>query len=342
MEEGNINMKKRLLALISVIAILLSGCQTKTNSSELEEFTIVLDWYPNAVHTFIYTAIDKGYYEEEGLKVNIQFPSNTNDAIWATAAGKVDAGIYYLHDLIVAKSNQDVAIKSIGAICQSPLNIFLSLKDKNILEPKDLISKTIGYSGGEVSEAVIQYFVEKEGGNFESTTVIDVGFDLMSSMTTGNVDATLGSMVNHEVPQMEKEGFEVNYFYPSDYGIPDYYELILITGDKQIEEKGEKLLKFIRASQRGFEDVKKNPEKALEILIENQEAENFPLDIDVERKSLEILLPVMEEEIPFLSQSSRVWIENMQWLYDVGIAKKMLDISDMAVDLQYLGDVEEK
>ena len=335
-------MKKRLLALVSAIAILLSGCQAKTNSSELEEFTIVLDWYPNAVHTFIYTAIDKGYYEEEGLKVNIQFPSNTNDAIWATAAGKVDAGIYYLHDLIVAKANQDVAIKSIGAICQSPLNIFLSLEDKNILEPKDLIGKTIGYSGGEVSEAVIQYFVEKEGGNFDGTTVIDVGFDLMSSMTTGNVDVTLGSMVNHEVPQMEKEGFEVNYFYPSDYGIPDYYELILITGDKQIEEQSEKLLKFIRASQKGFEDVKKEPEKALEILIANQEAENFPLDMDVERKSLEILLPVMEEEILFLSQSSHVWAENVQWLYDVGIAKKMLDVSDIAVDLEYLTDMAEK
>ena len=36
--------------------------------------------------------------------------------------------------------------------------------------------------------------------------MIDVGFDLMSSMTTGNVDATIGCLVNHEVPQMEEGG----------------------------------------------------------------------------------------------------------------------------------------
>ena len=34
----------------------------------------MLDWYPNAVHSFIYAAIEKGYFKEEGVKVNIKFP----------------------------------------------------------------------------------------------------------------------------------------------------------------------------------------------------------------------------------------------------------------------------
>ena len=40
-------------------------------SGELREMNVVLDWYPNALHTFIYTAIERGYYEEEGLDVHI-------------------------------------------------------------------------------------------------------------------------------------------------------------------------------------------------------------------------------------------------------------------------------
>ena len=44
----------------------------------------------------IYDAIEKGYYAEEGIKVNVQFPSNTNDAMSLTAAGKAEVGIYYL------------------------------------------------------------------------------------------------------------------------------------------------------------------------------------------------------------------------------------------------------
>lgn len=72
---------------------------------------MVLDWYPNAVHAFIYDAIEKGYYAEEGIKVNVQFPSNTNDAMSLTAAGKAEVGIYYLPDVIMARANQDVPIR---------------------------------------------------------------------------------------------------------------------------------------------------------------------------------------------------------------------------------------
>ena len=37
----------------------------KQEEKELREINVVLDWYPNAIHTFIYTAIDRGYYAEE-------------------------------------------------------------------------------------------------------------------------------------------------------------------------------------------------------------------------------------------------------------------------------------
>ena len=84
-------------------------------SGELRELDVVLDWYPNALHAFLYEAIDKGYYAEEGLKVNIRFPSNTNDALSLVAAGKADIGLYYQHDVIQARANQNVPVKSIGA-----------------------------------------------------------------------------------------------------------------------------------------------------------------------------------------------------------------------------------
>ena len=54
--------------------------------------------------------------------------------------------------------------------------------------------------------------MENVGADYSDVTLVDVGFDLMSSMTTGNVDATIGCLVNHEVPQMEEEGFEVSWF----------------------------------------------------------------------------------------------------------------------------------
>ena len=130
--------------------------QTETKTAALEEVNVILDWYPNAVHTFIYDAIDKGYYEKEGLKVNIVFPANVNDGITLTAAGKAQVGVYYPHDAIQARADQNVPIKMIGSIVQSPLNIVLSLKDKNINSPKDFVGKTIGYGGTVLSEEMIK------------------------------------------------------------------------------------------------------------------------------------------------------------------------------------------
>ena len=144
-------------------------------------------------------------------------------------------GLYYQQDVIQARANQAVPVKSIAAVVQAPLNIVLSLAEKNITSPSDLVGKTIGYAGTELSEALIRSIMEAAGADYSDVTMIDVGFDLMSSMTTGNVDATIGCLVNHEVPQMEEEGFSVNWFDLDDYGVPTYYEGVFLANDKMIE-----------------------------------------------------------------------------------------------------------
>lgn len=337
-------MKKKILSLImsGIMAFGIMGCGNTSINSEtvegkkLEEVNVVLDWYPNAVHSFIYTAIEKGYYEEEGLKVNIQFPSNTNDAISMTAAGKADLGVYYLQDVAMARGNEKIPVKAVGTIVQSPLSIILSLKDKNITSAKDLAGKKVGYGGTALSEGIISTMLENCGEQPDSAEVVDVGFDLMSSMTTGKVDATIGCLVNHEVPQMEEEGFELNYFFPNDYGVPNYYELVFVTGENTINNNSEKISKFLRASKKGFEDMKKNPDESLKILLDNQNEENFPLSEKVEKKSMEVLLPVMEtENEEFLSQDNKVWQDNIDWLVSRGLLKDSFDASDVVENIEY-------
>ena len=330
---------KRILSVILACAVLLCGCSTTNgseNSDTLKELDVVLDWYPNALHTFMYVAIEKGYYEEEGLKVNIQFPSNSNDAISLVAAGQADIGLYYQQDVIQARAKQNVPVKSIGAVVQGPLNIVLSLEEKNITAAEDLVGKTIGYAGTELSEALIRSIMNYVGADYSDVTMIDVGFDLMSSMTTGNVDATIGCLVNHEVPQMEEEGFAVNWFDLDEYGVPSYYEGVFLANDEAIANDGETLSAFLRASAKGFADMKTDPEAALEILLANQNEENFPLSETVERKSMEVLLPMMETaDVSFLSQSDECWQENIDWMLEQGLISETVALDEVRVDLAY-------
>ena len=319
--------------------MLLCGCGASAGDNEtsgLKELDVVLDWYPNALHAFLYVAIEKGYYEEEGRKVNIRFPSNANDAISLVAAGQADIGLYYQQDVIQARAQQDVPVKSIGAVVQGPLNIVLSLKEKGITSAGDLVGKTIGYAGTELSEALIRSIMQYVGADYSDVTMIDVGFDLMSSMTTGNVDATIGCLVNHEVPQMEEEGFSVNWFDLDDYGVPTYYEGIFLASDEAIANDSETLQAFLRASAKGFADMKADPEAALATLLANQNAENFPLSETVERKSMGVLIPMMETaDAAFLSQSDACWQENIDWMLEQGLIDAAVPLDDVRVNLTF-------
>ena len=329
-----------LILIVLLVGFIVPGCSSKQNTTDsgqkLESVDLVLDWYPNAIHSFIYAAIENGYFKEEGLKVNIIYPSNPTDSLAMPAAGKATIGIYYQPDIVMARTNENVPIKSIGAIVHTPLNVIISLKEKNINSPKQLSGKTIGYSGNPLNTVYVKTMVKADGGDPNSIKIVDVGFDLLSSMITKKVDATTGGLINHEVPVLEKEGHPVNYFDPSKYGVPNYYEEVFVASDKTLKEKPETLKKFMRACKKGFVYTKNNPDKSLKILMNNQQKDNFPLIESVEKQSINILLPKMEsKDEPFLYQDKKIWQDNIDWLYKQGLIKQKINADDCFVNLDY-------
>ncbi|WP_240375011.1 ABC transporter substrate-binding protein [Bacillus piscicola] len=339
-------MRKRCAAFIAVMFITwLSACGGESTGNEngeqavgnpeenLEEFDVMLDWYPNAVHSFLYVAKEKGYFTEEGLNVNIQFPANTTDPLNLAAAGKVDLGFYYQPDVISARANEGIAVKSTGAIVRSPLNHIVFKDEKAFESPKDLEGKQVGYPGIALNEALLRTIVKEDGGDPDKVEMIDVGFELGSALIADKTDAVIGAYVNHEVPVLEHQGHEVDYFNPVDYGVPEYYELTAVTSDETWKTQETEIKAFWRAAKKGFAFMEENPEEALQILLDNQDEANFPLEKAVEQKSLEILLPKMTAEEDFSSQSLEVWEETAEWLKDTGMISEIPEnMSEMIAD----------
>ena len=251
-----------------------------------------------------------------------------------TAAGQADAGLYYQPNIISTATNQDVPVKILGTIVQHPLNIVMSMKSSNITCAKDLKGKTIGYPGTVDNEYFVKAMMEHNGLSYDDVTMQDVGFDLNTSLISGNVDAVIGTYINHEYPALQKEGYDVTYFDITKEGCPDYEELVLVTGENQVKNESDKLARFIRASRKGFQDVLDDPQGCLQILLNNQDKANYPLDTEVEEKSMEILLPLMaDNSADFLTINKESWQKTADWLLKMGIITKAADIDALVADI---------
>lgn len=316
--------------------MLLTACSTnKTTSNgkeKLEDISIMLDWYPNAVHTAIYVAKEKGYFADEGLNVNIEMPADTNDPLKLAATGKVDLAISYQTQLLVSRA-EGIPVVSVAAFVRHSLDAIMFKKESGIQSPKDLEGKNIGYPSASVNEAVVSTMVKNDGGDMNKVKMTDVGWDLMSSLATDNVDALTGAYINHELVLLKKEGYDMDILKLTDFGVPDSYELVVVTGEKTLKKKKAALEKFWQAVTKAQDDVKKDPEAGLNVLLEH-ENDSFPLDKEVETESLRVLLPLMEKaNVPFGYQEEDSWNEVAKWLYESKVIKENLDAKDAFVNI---------
>lgn len=328
-------MKRIILLGISflLLSVLIAcGEGSAVDETEIKDIEVMLDWYPNAVHSFLYVAEEKGYFEEEGISVSIQFPSNPTDPLNLAASGNITLGFYYQPDVIMARANEDLPVKSVGAIVRSPLNYLIFKEGSGIEEPEDLIGKKVGYPGIPINQALLTTILKDVGADPDEVELIDVGFELGSSVISGSVDAVFGAFINHEVPVLEREGYDIGHINPVDYGVPNYHELVVVTGDDTWEQEQEEIEAFWRASQKGYDFMEEHPEEALQILLDNQDEANFPLDEVVEKESLDILLPKMDSKEGLRYQDEESWQETAEWLKDVGLIEEIPAMDDLFIE----------
>ncbi|WP_235949725.1 ABC transporter substrate-binding protein [Paenibacillus apii] len=296
------------------------------------KLTLMLDWYPNAVHSFLYTAQEQGYFSKQGLDVEIQMPADTNDALKLVAAGKVDLALSYQPQVLMARGEK-IPVKALASIVRHPLTHLMVPADSSVHSPKDLAGKNVGYSSIPLYEAIVKTMVKTDGGDPDKVNFVDVGYDLIPAISTGQTDAIMGAFINHEQLILQKEGHPVNSIDPAIYGVPDYSELVLVASDEGVGTRKDDFSKFLAAMREGQAYVKEHPDEALAILLKHEDT-TAPLDKDIETQSLKVLLPLMDAgDKPFGYQDPASWDKVRQWLSDNGLLPAGIQAGDAFVNL---------
>ncbi|MBE6687628.1 MAG: ABC transporter substrate-binding protein [Ruminococcaceae bacterium] len=275
-------MKKLTAILLCVLMILPFVSCTKKEENEI---TVVLDWTPNTNHTGLYVALEKGFYEELGLKVNIQQPPE-DGATSLVASGKAEFGVDFQDYLAAAYATDDpLPVTAVAALIQHNTSGIISMADKGINSAKDLEGKSYATWDLPIEKAMIKDCMEKEGGDFSKLELIpSTVTDTMTAIQT-NVDSVWIYYAWDGVA-CETKGLETNYFAFKDIDPAfDYYTPVLIANNSFLKDSPELAKAFLEATQKGYEYAIEDPGKAADILLKYAPE----LDRDIVKASQEYL-----------------------------------------------------
>ena len=240
MDKRRNRLSQWRMGVALAVALVSAGCGSE---GQPEKVTLSLDWVPNTNHTGLYVALDKGWYAEEGLDLDIQIPSDPAAALKQVASGNTAFGVSFQEEVTVARSN-DIPVVSIAAIIQHNTSAFVSLEGQGILRPRDFEGRQYGSYGLPLERAVLKGLMACDGADVDELEFVDVGFDVFPALIGGRVDIAWVFLAWDGI-QAQNMGQPLDVIELYGSCVPDYYTPVLISGEKTIAEQPELVRRYI-------------------------------------------------------------------------------------------------
>ena len=235
-----------------------------TQPAALEKVEFLLNWRITADHSPYYIALEKGWYKDEGLDVNVTIGQGSGFSVQACDTGKADLSI---SDAPVPVSlRQDGAkIKIIGVIFDKHPNTAWFWKNSGISKPQDLVGKSVAVPATDGHKVMWPAFAKLVGIPADSVRFINIDAAAkIPSLASKNADVTF-ELFTSEPFFRSAMGDNFGYFLWSDYGY-DAYAHSYIASDDVIQKRPEMLRKMMKTNYRAWQYALQNPKEAIEIL----------------------------------------------------------------------------
>lgn len=257
----------RLLTVV-LLALAISGYAAAQDASGgVIRMDFLLNWTITGDHAPYYVALQKGWYDEVGLDVNITLGQGSGFSVQSVDAGRAHMGIADA-PVAVAGRAEGAGVTIVGIIFDKHPNSMFFWSDTEITEPQDLVGKTVAVPASDGHRVMWPAFAQLIGVDPNSVSFVNIApAAKVTALSARRADVVFELFTGK--PFMEKAipPEQLGNLLWADYGF-DLYAHSYIASDEVIANNPEMIRRFLDASYRAWEYTLQNPEEAIAILAE--------------------------------------------------------------------------
>ena len=314
---------RKVLLIALLAAIVLSGCSGALKKIRPEKITLAMGYIPNVQFAPVYVAIERGYFADEGIEVELDYGMET-DLLQRVGTNQLQFAIASGDQVILARANGLPVRYVLNWYRKFPVCV-VSLAEKGINSPYKLVGKKVGIPALEGASYIGWLaFLDQVGLAPTQVNLQVIGYTQLASLTEGRVDAAICYALNEPI-QLRQQGYKLNVFY-----LDQYTRLVsngLITNDETIAKHPKLVRGIVRAFLRGLRDTIEDPEAAFQIA-----RKAIP---EMDEATAKLQRAVLEESIrywqgdPLGASDPQAWEESVSLLKKLGLISKKVEPSSL-------------
>lgn len=326
--------ESRFYHLLSTLTLLLpllpTACKpAATPTQTLTQVTMQLSWTHQAQFAGFYAADTNGDYTAEGLEVTFIQGGPSISPFVEVAEGAAQFGVTSGDQLILARA-EGKPMQGIATIYRRSPRVYIALAESGITRPRDFVGKTISVGAG--GQALLGAMMRRVGISPNQYTVVESTLSL-EPFYAGEVQVR-SVFLNNEVLTAQQAGYKLNIIYPDDYGI-HFYSDTLFTTDNLIAKNPDLVLRFVRATLKGWTWAVENPTQVGPLVVKYKPDANSELEI----AKMTTSLPLVNTGEDFIGwMKPEVWAGMEQTLREQGVLTNPLDVKQVYT-VQFLEEI---
>lgn len=318
--------KTQILVLMCVILLTLGGiislsAAAAREATELEKVVFRLDWLPSAYHAPVFVSLEKGFWEEQGLDVEVQFGRGSTDTATMVSVGQADFG--WANTVVTTDAiEKGLPLRTIyGTYQRNALGIMV-LEESGITSVKDLEGRSITMTGAGEEAVLFPLWLRMNDVDYDKVerVIIDSRETRRAMLLEGRVDAFWETLFSNIPVVQTMTDKKIKGIMISEGENPLNLLLQgLITNNRKIENNPDQISRFVRGFRDGFAWSIDNPEEAMRILMNRvPEVENYEVSLGILINSFDLLQTDTSEGLPLGMYAEKDWDITLEIMVEMG------------------------